>query len=78
MNKKIFYLNIGKNIKKYRNLSTNKITQEQLAERIGKSVSLISKLESNNYVESISITTLFLISRELNVPINKLVEDNDE
>lgn len=73
---------IGKNIKKYRNLynkNYGKMTQENLAEIINVSVSLISNLESNKIIKGISITNLYKISIVLKVPISKFFEDeNDE
>ena len=71
---------IGKNIKKYRKLYRNngmKMTQEKLAELINVSVSHISSLESNKTKKGISITNLYKISIVLEVPIHKLMEDNE-
>ncbi len=73
---------IGKNVKKYRNLYNKKygkMTQENLAEIINVSVSLISNLESNRINKGISIANLYKISIVLKVPISKFFEDeNDE
>ena len=73
---------IGKNVKKYRKLynkTYGKMTQEDLAEIINVSVSLISNLESSSVIKGISINNLYKISIVLMVPISKFFEDdNDE
>ena len=72
---------IGRNIKKYRklySLTYEPITQEQLAEIINVSVSLISSLESNKTKKGISINNLYKISLVLNVPIDKFFEEDNE
>ena len=77
MTQKELNLLIGKNIKKYRLLNKNKITQEKLAEFANVSVSLISNLESNKSTKGISIKNLYKISIILDTPINKFFEDNE-
>lgn len=70
---------IGKNIKKYRKLYSinyEPITQEQLAEIINVSVSLISSLESEKTNKGISINNLYKISIVLNTPISKFFESD--
>ena len=70
---------VGKNIKKYRllyNVNIGKMTQENLAEAVNCSVSLISSLESNNINKGVSLSILFKISKALNTPISKFFEDN--
>ena len=54
------------------------MTQEQLAEAIGRSVSFVSQVEANNsaLVKGVSLETLFLISEKLNIPVSRLFEDN--
>lgn len=72
---------IGKNIKKYRKLyiqNYGKMTQEDLAEIINVSVSLISNLESKSINKGISINNLYKISIVLNVPISKFFEDESD
>ena len=73
---------IGKNVKKYRKLynkTYGKMTQEDLAEIINVSVSLISNLESSSVIKGISINNLYKISIVLRVQISKFFEDdNDE
>ena len=70
---------IGKNVKKYRKLynkTYGKMTQEDLAEIINVSVSLISNLESSSVIKGISINKISIVLR---VPISKFFEDdNDE
>ena len=52
-------------------------TQEQFAEKIGKSWSFISQIESNNgaRIKGASLDTLFRISEELKIPMTKLFEE---
>ena len=64
---------IGKNIKKYRliyNFNNEKLTQQELAKKIGVSTSLIGSMESNKTNQGISIYNLYKISKILNVTIN--------
>ena len=68
---------IGQNIKKYRllyNINKQRLTQQELAKKIGVSTSLIGSMESNKTHQGISIYNLYKISEVLNVPINKLLE----
>ncbi len=70
---------IGRNIKKYRKLYSSTyepITQEQLAEIINVSVSLISSLESEKTNKGISINNLYKISIVLKTPISKFFESD--
>ncbi len=66
---------LGLKIAYYRKLRG--LTQEQLAEAIGRSVSFVSQIEANNSpnVKGVSLETLFLISEKLNIPASKLFED---
>lgn len=66
---------LGLKIAYYRKLRG--LTQEQLAEAIGRSVSFVSQVEANNSpnVKGVSLETLFLISEKLNIPASKLFED---
>lgn len=63
---------IGKNIKKYR-IKKN-ITQKQLADNLLLTDNFIAKLESNTR-QTISIDTLYEISKELNVNISKFFDN---
>ena len=67
---------LGLRIAYYRNLRG--MTQEQLAESVGRSVSFISQVEANNAAEikGVSLETLFLISEKLGVPVSRLFEEN--
>lgn len=81
MNKKELNRIVGKNIKKYRLIYNKRyglLTQEDLAEAINVSVSLISSLESNKTEKGISINNLYKISVVLKTSISKFFEDKDE
>ena len=66
---------LGLKIAYYRKLRG--LTQEQLAEAIGRSVSFVSQVEANNSpnVKGVSLETLFMIAERLNIPASKLFED---
>ena len=66
-------LKIGLKVSYYRKL--NGISQEELAEKIGKSVGYIGMIEAPGVSKGVSIKTLFDISDVLNVPIQKFFED---
>ena len=70
---------VGKNVRKYRLIynayNKNKLTQAKLAEKIGAKTPLIGALESENDSMGISIYNLYMISKTLNVPINKFFEE---
>ena len=74
MTEQKMYKIIGKSIKKYRKLNKNKLTQKELAEKVGVCTSLIGSLESNKINQGISIYNLYKISKILNVPINNFLE----
>ncbi len=69
------YQQLGLHIALYRRLRG--YTQEQLAEKIGKSWSFISQIEANNgtKIKGVSLNTLFCIADVLTVPISKLLEE---
>ncbi len=69
--------NIGKNIRKYRliySATQEKLTQKDLAEKIGVSTPLIGLLESSKNSKGIGIYNLYKISQVLGVNINKFFE----
>ena len=70
---------VGKNVRKYRLIynayNKNKLTQAKLAEKIGAKTQLIGALESENSDMGVSIYNLYMISKVLNVPINKFFEE---
>ena len=70
---------VGKNVRKYRLIynayNKNKLTQAKLAEKIGAKTPLIGALESENNPMGISIYNWYMISKTLNVPINKFFEE---
>ncbi len=57
---------ISKNIKKYR--KANKMTQKDLAEKVGVSIAAVSNWETGT--NSIDIDSLFKVCKALNVPIS--------
>lgn len=75
MEHKDVYKLIGKNIKKYR--KAKKITQEQLAIKANLSYGFIKNLEAKNVYATISIETLAVIAECLNIPLVKLLEDEE-
>ena len=78
ISEKDIYSIIGKNIRYYRKLySLNKkeLTQEKLAEIANVSTSLIGNLESKKTYQGISIYNLYIISKILEVSIDKFFID---
>ena len=71
------YRLLGVNIAYYRKRAG--LTQEQLAERIGKSWSFLSQIEANNgaQIKGLSLETLFDISEVLNTPSSAFFERID-
>lgn len=74
MEKNVYKI-IGQNIKKYRKL--NKLTQEQLAIKTNLSYGYIKNLEAKNVYSTISIETLLLIAKCLNIKLVNLLEGID-
>ena len=69
---------IGQNIKKYRliyNIDNQRLTQQELAKKIGVSTSLIGSIESNKTNQGISVYNLYKISKVLKVPIENLLQN---
>ena len=70
---------IGRNVRKYRLIynayNKDKLTQKGLAEKIGARTPLIGALESEISDMGVSIYNLYMISKVLNVPINKFFEE---
>lgn len=67
---------IGTNVRYYRllySLNNEKMTQEELAELVGVSTTLIGNLESKKINQGISVPTLYKISKVLEVSIDDLV-----
>ena len=71
------YLQMGMKIAYYRKLRG--LTQEQLAERVGRTPAFIGHVEAPNIQKAISMDTLFDIADALNVPAFKFIQfDLDE
>ena len=67
------YIKFGLKVQCYRKLKG--ITQEDFAEKIGRSWSFIAKSEGPTNPCGVSMETLFKIARVLDVPVSKLFED---
>ncbi len=67
------YIKFGLKVQYYRKLRG--WTQEDFAEKIGKSWSFVAKIESPTRAFGVSMATLFQIAHTLNVPVSKLFED---
>lgn len=68
------YRKIGLKISYYRKCKG--LTQEQLAEQIGKDTSFIGAVEAPNVNRAVSFDTLFDISEALEVPPYKFLMDD--
>lgn len=68
------YITLGLKIAYYRKKAG--LTQENLAERTGKSVNFIAQVEGTGTVRGVSLETLFKIAQVLNVAPSKLLEDD--
>ena len=66
------YKRLGLKISYYRKVKG--MTQEQLAEELGKSLSFIGAVEALNIDRTISLDTLFDISDVLEIPASKLLD----
>ena len=67
------YIRFGLKIQYYRKLRG--MTQEDFAERIGKSWSFVAKIESPTRAFGVSMGTLFKMADVLEVPVSQLFED---
>ena len=67
------YIRFGLKIQYYRKLRG--MTQEDFADKIGKSWSFVAKIESPTRAYGVSMDTLFKIADVLSVPVSKLFED---
>ena len=67
------YIRFGLKIQYYRKLCG--MTQEDFADRIGKSWSFVAKIESPTRAFGVSMETLFKMAEVLEVPVSKLFED---
>ena len=63
---------IAQNIKKYR--KEKKLTQKELADKVGISLSYLSKIEATNCGKSFSLYVLFDISDALNIDIREFFD----
>lgn len=68
------YITLGLKIAYYRKKAG--LTQENLAERTGKSVNFIAQVEGTGTIRGVSLETLFKIAQVLNVAPSKLLEDD--
>ena len=73
-NNYVYYL-VGKNIRKYRKLKGLK--QRELAEKCSLSEGFISDIESNTF-STISLNTIYLIYRVLDIHIMLLFQDLED
>lgn len=67
------YIRFGLKIQYYRKLRG--MTQEDFADRIGKSWSFVAKIESPTRAFGVSMETLFKMAEVLEIPVSKLFED---
>lgn len=66
------YEAIAKNIKKWRKI--RKITQAELAEKVGLSHEFIRRIESDKGIKTFSVETLYKISLALDINISELFD----
>ena len=67
------FIRFGLKVQYYRKLRG--MTQEDFADKIGKSWSFVAKIESPTRAYGVSMDTLFKIADVLAVPVSKLFED---
>lgn len=68
------YIEIGLKIAYYR--KKNGMTQEQLAELIGISPGYLSQIETPNFVQPVSLKTLFAVADIFHIPPSKLLDED--
>lgn len=68
------YITMGSKIAYYRKKAG--LTQELLAEKIGRSVNFIAQVEGTGTVRGVSLETLFSIAEVLGIPASKLLEND--
>lgn len=68
------YRRIGLKVQYYRKLKG--LTQEQLAERIDKSIAFLGSIEAPNIDKAMSLDMLFDIAEVLDIPPYKFLEDD--
>lgn len=69
------YIQMGLKISYYRKLKG--LSQEELAEKVGKSLAFIGAVEAPNIVRAVSMDTLFDIAEILEIPAYKLLQFDD-
>ena len=70
------YLQLGLKIAYYRKLRG--LTQEQLAEKVGRTPAFIGHVEAPNVNKAVSLDTLFDLARVLNVPVYRFLMFDEE
>ncbi len=70
------YLQVGLKIAYYRKLRG--LTQEELAEKVGRTPAFIGHVEAPNISKAVSLDTLFDISSVLDVPAYKFLLFDDD
>ena len=68
------YITMGLKISYYRKKAG--LTQEALADKIGKSLNFLAQVEGPSTVRGVSLETLFKIADVLGIPPSKLLEDD--
>jgi transcriptional regulator with XRE-family HTH domain len=66
------FSNIGQKIKEYR--KQNKLSQLELADKLGISLSYLTKIEAKNCKKSFSLALLFDIAEVLEIDIKKFFD----
>ena len=70
------YKQIGNKVAYYRKLRN--LTQDELADRVNKSVSSLSKLERGKYNNNISLSMLIMIAEGLRIDVSMLVTFDEQ